>query len=164
MQGLCRAGRAPSGNGARRRDPRDYERGADVESRDKEGNTPLHCACRNRQLRAVEMLLAAGADTEATSGHGWRPIHEAIGPPDATRADESKDVAAKLLEAGASTDIFVASALGKPEDVSAMLEIQPKLLFAKDARYRGTPLHWAARKGNTVVVRLLLREGGKVRR
>jgi ankyrin repeat protein len=46
------------------------ELGADPNARDKNGTTPLHRAVRNRCAAAVEALLQAGADRDATNGRG----------------------------------------------------------------------------------------------
>jgi len=46
------------------------DRGANVEGRDKKGNTPLMCAARQDNWRIVEFLLWKGADVEARNKDG----------------------------------------------------------------------------------------------
>ncbi|KAE8150209.1 ankyrin repeat-containing domain protein [Aspergillus avenaceus] len=38
------------------------------------GETPLHVACRNKNIQAVKMLLKAGADVNAVTGDGWTAL------------------------------------------------------------------------------------------
>ncbi len=59
-----------------------------------EGDTLLHIAACGVDTYVVEMLVAAGADLEATAGEGWRPLHNAAGM-------GSTHVLKNLLEAGA---------------------------------------------------------------
>lgn len=46
------------------------EDGADVETRDEQGNTPLHLASRAEHHMIVQFLLDSGADVEAQNGSG----------------------------------------------------------------------------------------------
>ncbi len=45
--------------------------GADIEARDRDGNTPLHMSCATGIITA---LLAAGADANACTDHGCTPV------------------------------------------------------------------------------------------
>jgi len=45
----------------------------EVNSKNGEGNTPLHKAVEKRQKEAVEFLLSAGADTEVENNYGLTP-------------------------------------------------------------------------------------------
>ena len=49
--------------------------GIDINSFDTEGYTLLHKACIDRQTRAVELLLDAGADVRIKDGAGRTPLH-----------------------------------------------------------------------------------------
>jgi ankyrin repeat protein len=55
------------------------ECGADIEARDKYGDTPLHRAVKCRQAEMVAFLLATGADAQATSKSGQTPQQMARG-------------------------------------------------------------------------------------
>jgi ankyrin repeat protein len=64
---------------------------------DREGRSDLHYAARDGDLRAVEKLVAAGADVNLQDKRGWSPLHfaaQACAP----------DVAAFLIAHGASVD------------------------------------------------------------
>ncbi len=52
--------------------------GADPNSMDKSGVTPLHRAVRTRCAAAVEALLAHGADPRRKNGSGSTPLHLAV--------------------------------------------------------------------------------------
>ena len=45
--------------------------------------TPLHCAALNNRLSAVKLLVSHGADVEAATADGWRPLHFAADGGDA---------------------------------------------------------------------------------
>ena len=81
-------------------------------------NQPLHAAAAGRHIDVCRLLLAAGADVEATQHGGYRPLHEAAGSgtvelvelflsagadPTAT-TDDGRDPAA-LAEAGGHVDV-----------------------------------------------------------
>jgi ankyrin repeat protein len=55
------------------------ECGADIEARDKYGDTPLHRAVKCRQAEMVAYLLASGADAQAKSKSGQTPQQMARG-------------------------------------------------------------------------------------
>jgi ankyrin repeat protein len=42
------------------------------------GNTPLHVAAVRGDVRAIVILLRAGADINAPGEHGYTPLHEAV--------------------------------------------------------------------------------------
>ncbi|MCA8987095.1 MAG: ankyrin repeat domain-containing protein [Planctomycetaceae bacterium] len=63
----------------------------------------LHWACRNGDLKIVEMLIHAGADLNVRrltdrNNDGPAPIHMALG-------ESHGDIAISLIEAGASVDV-----------------------------------------------------------
>ena len=49
--------------------------GADIEARDRWGNTPLHYACINGHTEVARMLLDHGADVGARDQWGDTPLH-----------------------------------------------------------------------------------------
>ena len=52
--------------------------GADPNSQDKYGRTPLHNAAYFAQIATVKMLLGAGADPNALADRGGTPLHSAV--------------------------------------------------------------------------------------
>jgi cytohesin len=68
-------------------------KGADISPRDHQGNTLLHKAARNDWKNLVELLLAKGADVNAKNNEGKTPLRE---------AGYNRDVAELLKRHGAN--------------------------------------------------------------
>ena len=75
--------------------------GADVNTRDEYGNTPLHWATRYSDISApiTVALIEAGADVNAQDDEGKTPLHEAAARPSGLAIIEA------LLEAGADATL-----------------------------------------------------------
>src|SRR3954466_14210456 len=101
-----------------------HERGGD-------GQTPLHFA---RSRAVADLLLEAGADIDATDrDHRSTPAQWMLGG----AHDPAKSrlaLARYLVERGASTDIFLAAALGLTSLVREMLSRDPSLLTLRTGR------------------------------
>ena len=109
--------------------------GAAVMAKSESGRTALHDATTSE---AVNALVVAGADVNATDTNQRTPLHDA-----AARRPEAAAAAEALLAAGADV-----GARATDSDSSG--------------RRRYTPLHEAARTGNTVVIKLLLAAGAEL--
>jgi len=48
--------------------------GADIETEDDEGWTPLHWAARMESFEVAQLLIQSGADIEAEDNEGWTPL------------------------------------------------------------------------------------------
>lgn len=100
-----------------------------VRERGGDGQTPLHFA---RSREAIDLLLAAGADIDArdvdhrSTAAAWML--------EGAQGAGRYDMARYLVERGASTDIFLAAALGLTDRVRAMLEQNPALLALRTGR------------------------------
>lgn len=68
--------------------------GEDVNTRDSNGNTPLHLAAQAENPSAVTFLLEAGGDVSARNNTAATPLHSAVD-------NEGAEVVTALLEAGA---------------------------------------------------------------
>ena len=69
--------------------------GADPETRNEDGRTPLHVAANEGRPESVAALLDAGANIEARDHWGMTPLHLAV------LSCRSPAVIAVLLDAGA---------------------------------------------------------------
>ena len=162
---------------------------ANVNARNEQGRTPLHWATACDHVALVELLLTHGADPRATDHRGRAPLHAvaAVGPtfkPSLGAAElllsHGADINARdkdewtalhlaasnshlefcgfLIAKGAECDIYAASALGELDRVIALLEKEPDLVMVPDACGL-MPMHWAAARGKSQVVELLLAGG-----
>jgi ankyrin repeat protein len=99
-----------------------HERGGD-------GQTPLHFA-RSREV--VDLLLERGADPDARDvDHRATPAQWML---EGRRGAGRYDLAAYLVERGASADVFLAAALGLAARLRGMLESDPSLLERRTGR------------------------------
>lgn len=96
---------------------------ARVHERGGDGQTPLHFA---RSRVVADLLLDAGADIDARDlDHRATPAEWML---DRSRGAGRYDLAAHLVERGATADIFLAAALGLTDRVVTMLSVEPSLL------------------------------------
>jgi ankyrin repeat protein len=133
-------------------------RGANLDSRDFPDNAaPLHFAAVHGDMETIKLLVEAGADVDgkgddyAVGVIGWATCFREV----------REDVAAYLLNHGATLNLWAAIALDRVDDVRAMIARDPRLLAARMTRnhHRRTPLHHAAAKKRLRTVRLLLALG-----
>jgi ankyrin repeat protein len=130
------------------------ERGADLDPRDFPDNaTPLHFAAVHGDLETIRLLVEAGADVDGKGDDyevgvlGWATCFQKV----------REDVADYLLAHGATLNLWTAIALDRADNVRAMITRQPTLLGLRMSRnqHRRTPLHHAAAKDRSRIVRLL---------
>jgi ankyrin repeat protein len=99
-----------------------HERGGD-------GQTPLHFA-RSREV--IDLLLERGADPDARDvDHRSTPAQWML---EGRRGAGRYDLAAYLVERGASADVFLATALGLAASLRRMLEADPSLVERRTGR------------------------------
>jgi ankyrin repeat protein len=145
------------------------ETGADPNSRDNHGRSPLHRVSQGRQLVMVEssleiarLLVNSGANVNATDDDDWTPLHAAA-------QSGYRDITELLLESGATLDVqnknqrtalHVACANGKL-DVSRFLIDRGSDMNSRDEE-GFIALHMASAYGHVDVARLLLDRGSDV--
>ena len=102
---------------------------ARVHERGGDGQTPLHFA---RSRTVIDMLLAAGADPDARDiDHRATPAQWML---ERRRGAGRYELARYLVERGASTDIFLAAALGLTDRVRDMVHADPSLLDLRSSQ------------------------------
>lgn len=145
-----------------RRNPRDIvtvlaEAGADLDASpdgpNGPGETPLHWAASNDDVELVDALLDAGANIEAPGS-----IIGGLGPIADATAFGGTRAGLRLVERGASTNIYQAAALGLADRVQAELAARPG-----PEPERITTSFWAAcRGGHQGIAALLLAAGADI--
>jgi len=126
--------------------------GADVNTADSTGGTPLHWAVWKRQSDIANVLISSGANVNAENNQGATPLYFASAKGDA-------NMVKLLLEKGARIDIFAASVIGDTERVKVFLTDAPSLVNVKGPSVNFTPLYCAAAAEQKAVVELLIAKG-----
>jgi len=132
---------------------------------DRGATADIFTAARLGLVKGVAARLREDPDrAHAHNRYGRTPmqcaIEKALWIPLGTRWGRHWDVVDLLAAHGAcvETNIWTACALGRAEDVAALLRTDPRLVNAS-GRSALTPLHWAAYHGRAAVVDLLLAHG-----
>jgi len=155
-------------------------KGANLNVKDEDGETPLLWAAMFGHKEVAELLIVKGADVNAMTNGGKTPLDVAnkIESWDTSKVEAAKNkISGLLLENGAKTgwnikmvkrSIQVASKTGDIKWVKQHLEdgvdvnavgqaIQYPRVAQSDAAW--TSLHWAALEGHKEIVELLIRKG-----
>lgn len=150
-------------------------KGARVNEKNKEGQTPLHVATEHAHLDAMDLLLRHGAKVNACDGRGSSALSVAARRDSAAAcrlllacgADTTPDAlypqpddacanaaALRLLEAARTGDV---------ENARSILDARPRLVNCRDVDGRhSTPLHFAAGYNRLPLAQLLLQRGADV--
>ncbi|XP_050676368.1 poly [ADP-ribose] polymerase tankyrase [Leptidea sinapis] len=147
-------------------------KGARVNEKNKEGQTPLHVATEHSHLDAMDLLLRHGAKVNACDARGETALSLA--------ARRDSGAACRLLLAcGAETldnqhahdacanaaalRLLEAARTGDVETSRAILDTRPRLVNCRDVDGRhSTPLHFAAGYNRLPLAQLLLQRGADV--
>ncbi|XP_075989607.1 tankyrase [Anticarsia gemmatalis] len=150
-------------------------KGARVNEKNKEGQTPLHVATEHAHLDAMDLLLRHGAKVNACDGRGSSAL--------ALAARRDSAAACRLLLAcGADTTpdamypqpddacanaaalrLLEAARTGDVESARSILDARPRLVNCRDVDGRhSTPLHFAAGYNRLPLAQLLLQRGADV--
>ncbi|MHC4539644.1 MAG: ankyrin repeat domain-containing protein [Planctomycetota bacterium] len=129
---------------------------ADVNAKDRKGDTPLHIAVQNGRIEAANLLILKGADVNAKNRGGTAPLHIA-----AQKSD--RKTANLLILKGA--DVNAKNKYGLTPVSRALLSdgggrLMVELLVSKGAKV--SALHLAAHRGDIDKVRSSLEKGTNV--
>ncbi|ACE05769.1 hypothetical protein Aasi_0340 [Candidatus Amoebophilus asiaticus 5a2] len=137
------------------------DKGANINTRDKEGLTPLHWIAGRGNLEMLTLLLnASGIDINAKDKYGYTPLHRAL-------SRNLIDVVILLIKSGANintrdkeglTPLHCAVHKGYIEIVKLLLKHGAAVYDSFRDGY--TPLHLASQGGHTDIVGLLLNKIG----
>ena len=147
-------------------------RGADVNKRDKDSQTPLHLASYRQHLKLVQVLLDNGANVNAEDINGRDPLHRVIEGP--FKSGDGISIARLLLGRGADvntrdkhniTPLHLASYRQHLKSVRVLLDLGANL-DAEDSQGR-TPLHHVLEgpfvsEDGVGIVHLLVKRGADV--
>ncbi|KAK9308976.1 hypothetical protein QLX08_001178 [Tetragonisca angustula] len=131
----------------------------ELNARDKKGQTPVHYACTQEHLEAVEVLIGLGANVDAQDSEANTPLHVA------TRTRHTA-IAQLLLRTGANTELtdemgftplHVAASQGCKGILDSM--IQHGAALNKQCKYGNTPLHLACQNNEVETVEILINKG-----
>src|SRR5688500_6798599 len=128
-----------------------------------DGTTPLHRAVHRNDLNAVDALIRAGADVNATNRYGVPPLSLA-----ATNGNAA--ILERLLKAGANanatqsegeTALMTAARSGVPAAVQVLLAHGADV-NAKESWRGQSALMWAAAEGHAETIQVLLEAGAQI--
>jgi ankyrin repeat protein len=136
--------------------------GADVSSKDKLGETPLHVAAIRGYTQAAELLIMRGADIEAGDVRGLRPVHAAAwrGNDETLELLISKGADINARDQDGVTPLHAAALAGRSETV-ALLIARGADVNVKNNKAM-TPLHAAVLAGDQETVAELIAGGADV--
>ena len=140
--------------------------GADIDARDKNGQTPLHVAAEHYGGEKIKELIAAGADVNARDKNGETPLHAAAS------SYKRRGQAKMLIAAGAdvnawdkanNTPLHDAAGSGNAEAAKALIAAGADV-NARPAGFGWTPLKealmYSNRATNRETARILRAAGG----
>ena len=156
------------------------EKGADINARNRDGNTALHSAAFLGRAEAVELLLEHGVDVNVRNNQGGSAIDSATldwgitegilgfiqievneAEVKAGRAKVVRLLTTRMKNAPKSHDLWKASADGDLSAIRKALDDGVDL-EALDSQFGINPLGWAALNGQTAAAKLLIDMGADV--
>ena len=135
---------------------------AAVDSVDKEGCTPLHCACKNGDLNMIEILLKGGTNIDQKDSSGKTPLHHACekGHLIAVELLLENKASVDLADENGASPLHFACGLGHDAIVKILLKNNAN---KDDIDLIGqTPLHQACMGNHLSTIELLYSEGASL--
>ena len=138
------------------------QHGAEVNTKNRDGDTPLYYAARNNSVEVAKLLLEHSAEVNTKNKYGDTPLYYAA-------RHNSVEVAKLLLEHSAEvntknkygdTPLYYAARHNSVEVAKLLLEHSAEV-NTKD-KDGDTPLYWAARHNSVEVAKLLLEHSAEV--
>lgn len=140
------------------------QQGADVNAAQGDGMTALHWAGMNGNAELVEVLLYAGAASEATTRlGGYTPLHLAsrVGNAEAISALVAQGANVSARTSTGAMPLHLAAGSGDVDAVSALLAAGAAV-DGRENVYEQTPLMWATAKNRVPAMTVLLDAGADV--
>ncbi|KAH8144493.1 uncharacterized protein LAJ45_11504 [Morchella importuna] len=118
--------------------------GASTATKDRNGETALHIACKQRNVNIIKALIAGGAALEIESKDGWTALHFAVsgGPVEVLKCFLDLDINTSPQAKNGQTPFHLAIEGGNLELLHVMLEMKPHLDLGDKTGL--TPLHLAS--------------------
>ncbi|XP_052739096.1 rabankyrin-5 isoform X3 [Bicyclus anynana] len=141
------------------------EHGANINSKDAEGKTPLHIAIENQHSAIISLLLSQpGIDLSARDNRGVTPFAAALTARNNKAAQailEKNPSAAEQVDKKGRNFLHVAIQTCDMESVMFLLSVEVDVNSRVQDATLAPPLHLAAAVGNEVLLRSLLLAGAR---
>ncbi|CAH2100652.1 unnamed protein product [Euphydryas editha] len=148
-------------------------KGARVNEKNKDGQTPLHVATENAHLDAMDLLLRHGAKVNACDARGESALSLAARRDSAAacrlllacgaHAPDTRPDTDDACSSAAALRLLEAARAGDADAARAVLDARPRLVNCRDVDGRhSTPLHFAAGYNRLPLAQLLLQRGADV--
>lgn len=138
--------------------------GADANHQDDQGWRPLGLAAHSGYTDVIQLLLENGGNIAATDGDGWTPLHSAADGGHCNAVDFLLERGANLaaLDHTGKTALHIASRGGHHEVVEALLKLSAPSEVTQTDDHQRTPLFYAAMRGHSHVLKLLLSKSTEI--
>ena len=138
------------------------ENGAQIDTKDPYGRTPLSLAVSKGQVRVVRLLLQAGADANTSDDFKNSPLHSvaAGGYPEVAKILMTYQADTAAMNSDKNTPLHLAAERGHMEITALLLSRGVDVDSENDDK--NTPLHMAAEKGFPEIISVLIGHGAYV--